>query len=241
MGDKEEIYRGMNIKCILGYYEMYKIGDEFVLGGLGTKESYKIQGTVYDGNICRLGRKRFKIILDDTFLQKFKEEKIVINCETGKESEEFLNWCYNKGLRGEVTNKKYNTISNFYVFNYWRTKALSHNSTSDFYKKGGYIIIKYKDLILPEKESKKLDNKFNIGDKVVIVDTGRCYRTYEAMANKLSATKYSEHYSPLDNQSGKIVNFSKHLDDYGLCKDKILYLVDCGIMECLIEEKGLNC
>jgi len=52
-----------------------------------------------------------------------------------------------------------------------------------------------------------------IGDHVEIVDTGKCYSTYQDMANKLQLKNYVSGYSDSENLvglTGVIINSSQH-------------------------------
>lgn len=93
--------------------------------------------------------KNASLILDDVFLEKFKTEDIVINCETEKEATEFCNWMYQKGLKWS-SGDKYNhkTCFSIYTSDTCYTGTGHYSDKLDF-KETGHTIIKFKDCIIP--------------------------------------------------------------------------------------------
>lgn len=82
---------------------------------------------------------------------------------------------------------------------------------------------------------------FKKGDRVKIVDWGSHYPGYELMAERLGATKWLRDEFELNYDKknkynyGKIVNYGNH-HKYG----NIVYLVDLGPSEILIDENGIE-
>lgn len=88
-------------------------------------------------------------------IEKFKNEKIAINCETIEEAKEFIKWCYASGmrLRGcEFVKTYFNDYKDkiCYSFNFSGNECLGYCS-KQFYKEEGYEIIKYKDFMKEDK------------------------------------------------------------------------------------------
>ena len=77
--------------------------------------------------------------------------------------------------------------------------------------------------------------KIPIGNRVIIVNPGLCYPTYEEMAGKLKATKWLYNKDPSKGERGIVVAHSPH----GNLAVNI-YLVDIGEYEILMEYEGIK-
>lgn len=93
-------------------------------------------------------------------VEKFKNEKIAIHCETEEEAKSFVNWCYLNGMRwgGSKPTKTFYDINKndtCYTFNFTGDNYLEY-SCKQFYKDEGWKIIKYKDFM--KEEGNKMTN-----------------------------------------------------------------------------------
>lgn len=78
---------------------------------------------------------------------------------------------------------------------------------------------------------------YNIGDIVVVVDSGQTYSTYKKMFEWFNL-KNKEYNSELVNKTiAKVINFRTHeIRDYETC----IFIKDSKDNECVIEQKGLR-
>lgn len=90
-------------------------------------------------------------------VERFKTERIAINCETEQEANKFIDWCYDNGL--EFYNGKKTYFSEYleitcYSYNYCGDCKLEY-CRAEFYDERNWKIIKYKDYF---KEGIKMKN-----------------------------------------------------------------------------------
>lgn len=110
-------------------------------------------------------------------IEKFKNEKIAIHCETEEEAKSFVRWCYLNGMiwtRGKPTKTFYDINKNdtCYVFSFTGNNCLGY-SCKQFYKEEGYEVIKYKDFMKGET------------NMIKVKDIAEKYGEYEIDENKL--------------------------------------------------------
>ena len=84
-------------------------------------------------------------------IERFRNEKIAVNCETEEEARKFIEWCYENGFEWDisepgVTHFYYYKDKTCYTFNFCDCEHLGY-SFKQFYEKKGYEIIKYKDFM----------------------------------------------------------------------------------------------
>lgn len=111
--------------------------------------------------------------------ERFKKEKIAINCETEQEAEKFIDWCYDNGMRfpcdGKHTYfKEYNEETCYEC----DISCISNNlrlfyANVDYYKQVEYRVIKYKDFFKGET------------NMIKVKDIAEKYSEYEIDENKL--------------------------------------------------------
>ncbi len=164
------IYEGMNMKVINSICNnnnaSRSLNKDFLIEEVGKQENKIIY---YYDYLNAFFAEEVKIILDDTFLQKFKEEKITVNCETEKEAEEFCKWMNKNGLiwsggsSDNIIMWDYNKDT-CYVYNFNSNSDKRCVSSKEFWRGNKYTIIKYSDLINIKKEEQKMS--FKKDDKV---------------------------------------------------------------------------
>lgn len=145
IGDKKRLI-GCNVEMIeKEKNSSYDIGDTFSIKCI----HYNTITLNIENPLIACYIKNASLVLDDVFLEKFKTEDIVINCETQKEAAEFCKWMYK---------------NNFHPQKDWYQQYLSNTCYSgrgyysdvDFYKEEGCTIIKFKDCIIPnDSDSEK--------------------------------------------------------------------------------------
>ena len=81
-------------------------------------------------------------------VERFKTERIAINCETEQEANKFIDWCYDNGMefgyRSEKTYFSKYLERTCYVYNYHGDCKLEYCRVG-FYEENNWKIIKYKD------------------------------------------------------------------------------------------------
>ena len=102
-------------------------------------------------------------------VERFKTERIAINCETEQEANKFIDWCYDNGL--EFYNGKKTYFSEYlertcYSYNYCGDCKLEYG-IAEFYDEENWKIIKYKDYF---KEGIKMKN-FDKYMKDILIDS----------------------------------------------------------------------
>lgn len=95
-------------------------------------------------------------------VNKFKNEKIAINCETEDEAKEFIKWCYLNEITW--TNKKLGMNKTYYKEYKKTTCYIYHNKyqclqycSDNYYIIEGWKVVKYKDF-MKEKSVSKMTN-----------------------------------------------------------------------------------
>jgi len=176
-------------------------------------------------------KENVKLLLDEIFLQRFRNEKIVVNCETKKEAKEFakfckhfnLKWTCGKSFKRDIAWDIYKNKT-CYNLNYFHTNVIY--SDRDWYKEKDYTIIKFSDTVLPnniqedkEKEMKyKVIKPFTLKD---IIEKKPCMDEFNKLAEEL-------------NDSGQGVEFkfdTKHLDVYTTLHNNLDWLEDNDFIE----------
>ena len=106
-------------------------------------------------------------------VERFKNEKIAIYCETKEEAKEFVKWCYANGFRWDDQPEYVSRLGWYgspedktffdeyenetcYIFNFNGDKKLGYSS-KQFYEEEGCEIIKYKDFMKEEKKMTRLE------------------------------------------------------------------------------------
>lgn len=147
-GDKDRLI-GLNVKIVKCNNDKYsswykhKINQVYGISRYSSNNSF----VVYDKDSAKdLYIEDCKILLDDTFLSKFKSEKIAVNCETEEEFDEFYALFKETGCHWETYKEK--TCITF-------EGRGCYYSPVRYYKEEGHTIIKYKDTVLPNKPETK--------------------------------------------------------------------------------------
>lgn len=78
--------------------------------------------------------------------------------------------------------------------------------------------------------------KIKIGDTVKVIAEGATFTTYEDMAKKLKATKWTMGNKPDNGDIGLVVNIKKNKG----CGSNYICLVDFGIDEAMVGDRGLE-
>ena len=145
IGDKKRIV-GCNVKMTKAEISSsYDKGDVYCMMNMGANcfnpgENFNFTPFI----------KNASLILDDIFLEKFKTEDIVINCETQEEATEFCNWMHQKGLKWSCGDKyNHKTYFSIYPSDTCYTGTGHYSDKSDF-KETGHTIIKFKDCVIPD-------------------------------------------------------------------------------------------
>ncbi len=106
-------------------------------------------------------------------VNKFRNEKIAVNCKTEEEAKSFIEWCYENGIEWGIpeldethsTCFRYYRNETCYAFGFDGDIHLGYG-TKSFYKRKGYEVIKYKDFM---KEN-KMTNLEAVASKGLIRD-----------------------------------------------------------------------
>lgn len=162
IGDKSRLV-GCDIKLnfIVGYdyWSNGHVGETFKI--LSFDDYYS--GSDPNSSDCyvenyRIDHRAYKFILNSTFLEKFKKEKIVVNCKSEEEAREFCDWF--EEINGFNYRKSTDHLLQYFT-----------GEVKYFYDSGGgypclntynetdqckdYTIIKFKDCIIDEEEEMK--------------------------------------------------------------------------------------
>lgn len=102
---------------------------------------------------------------------KFKNEKIAVNCRTEEAAKEFIEECYKRGLKwkNSLRNATFHNIyeeQTAYVFNYSGFNSLEYAS-APWYEKNGYKIVEY--------TSEKKQTEFTFQEVIASIKPGELY------------------------------------------------------------------
>ena len=113
-------------------------------------------------------------------VNKFRNEKIAIHCETEEEAKSFVKWCFNNGMKWTYHTKDTTFFGEYenetcYIFNFNGDERVGY-CDKQFYEEEGCEIINFKDFM---KEENKMTNLEYVVSKNLF-DEGNtlCYIAY---------------------------------------------------------------
>lgn len=103
-------------------------------------------------------------------VNKFKNEDIVINCETKEEAEAFIGWCFANNLKWANKDDNGTYFENYnantcYSYSFHDAPVLGYDY-SEFYIDSGWEVIKYKDF-MKGKERKMTNLEYVVSKKLI--------------------------------------------------------------------------
>lgn len=172
--------------------------------------------------------------MDKKIWEEFKQEKAVINCETYDEAKEFMKLLYEKGHRQGVTNAVEH--SQYGVGSWLKHKNKTAYRKSDFgiqwcfkeyYKKEGYKIYTYKELM-------NKNNTYNQVRDIKHIKNGRA--TIVQIGDKKGIAKC--HEEDIDKQDDIVGLHLALLRAEGITPEElILRFKKCGVVKCSCDKK----
>lgn len=142
---------------------------------------------------------------------KFKNEKIAVNCRTEEAAKEFIEECYKRGLKwkNSLRNATFHNIyeeQTAYVFNYSGFNSLEYAS-APWYEKNGYKIVEY--------TSEKKQTEFTFQEVIarsvpgVYVCTDKGLRIEYVVINENGGVSIKANYSNLINSTLGIPGYAR--------------------------------
>lgn len=96
-------------------------------------------------------------MLNKEKVERFKNEKIAIHCETKEEAKSFVKWCLDNGIKWlnrELSTTYFDEYKDKTCYSFLGEFKCLEYSQERFYKEHGYEIIKYKDFMVKKKMTK---------------------------------------------------------------------------------------
>lgn len=182
----------------------------------------------------------YKIIFNNIFIQKFKEEKIAVNCETQEEAEEFCNILDKNNLRWE-----YYYSDNTRFSDYGKKTCYTYHNNSiwyasfDYYEKNDYTIIKFKDILFKNTMNIKEESKEILMKKEQEYEfTGR-YTLKDLLDKKPCSEELYKFIQELNKKFSfrtimcfpENIYLCKYMFEYESFKNNIQWCVDAGLVK----------
>ena len=110
-------------------------------------------------------------------VNKFKNEKIAIHCETEEEAKAFVKWCFDNGMGWGCGNEDETFFNSFknktcYSFDYFTGDECLVYDSESYCRGDDYEVITYKDFMKEEKKPTNLEAVVSKG--LIKVGTGLC-------------------------------------------------------------------